>query len=80
MQLETFNREKEQARIAYINCENEQGKASLKRIHDKMSFVFSNTSYINYGYRLLLKKETSFIPNTVRPENQKCFIHRKNNL
>ena len=44
----------------------------------KMVFVFSEGGCsLGFGYCEKLKKEVSFIPNTLQLETQQCFKHRK---
>lgn len=44
---------------------------------NKKGQVTSPAHRINYGNCIKLKKEISFIPNTLQIETQECFYHRK---
>lgn len=45
---------------------------------ENMKFQFDkSTAKINYGKCTKFDKDVSFIPNFCMPENQDCFMHRK---
>lgn len=62
------------------NAKDELGMKSGKgmlRVAEKMKTFFEKKWLIQYGYCSKLKKQTTFIPVNCCPENQECFLHRK---
>lgn len=58
--------------LSEFNAKKEKGL-----VRPKAQFQFDKAGLWNYGKCAKLNKDVSFHPNQCMPQNQDCFIHRK---